>query len=294
MKAVIRSFRVPFLVLTPVCVGLGVVAAWLTGAAIHWGDALVALGGALCAHMSVNAFNEYFDFRSGLDAQTQRTPFSGGSGSLVERPAAAVSVLNSALLTLAVTVLAGGYVILRHGWGILPIGLLGVVIILTYTHWINRLPWVCLVAPGVAFGPLMVMGTQYALAGEFTSLAALISLVPFFLVNNLLLLNQYPDRDADAAVGRRHIPIALGLSASNALYGGFLLAAALTVGLGVAGDRLPVLALLALVPMLAAVFTLWGAIRYANDIPRLIPFMGANVLAVVTAPLVLAVALVVG
>jgi len=30
------------------------------------------------------------------------------------------------------------------------------------------------------------------------------------LVNNLLLLNQFPDVDADKTVGRRHYPIAVG------------------------------------------------------------------------------------
>ena len=30
--------------------------------------------------MSVNGFNEYFDYRSGLDERTNKTPFSGGSG----------------------------------------------------------------------------------------------------------------------------------------------------------------------------------------------------------------------
>ena len=74
--------RLPFLVLTPACVLLGL-------ASVHWTHdhldllmaALVMLG-ALAAHVSVNAFNEYLDFRSGLDAMTKPTPFSGGSGVL--------------------------------------------------------------------------------------------------------------------------------------------------------------------------------------------------------------------
>ena len=35
---------------------------------------------------------EYLDFRSGLDAQTTKTPFSGGSGALIESPHAADTV----------------------------------------------------------------------------------------------------------------------------------------------------------------------------------------------------------
>jgi heme O synthase-like polyprenyltransferase len=66
--------RVPFLALTLSCVLLGVAAARHADAAFAWPLAAVALLAALAAHVSVNAFNEYLDFRSGLDATTRRTP----------------------------------------------------------------------------------------------------------------------------------------------------------------------------------------------------------------------------
>ena len=95
----------------------------------------------------------------------------------------------------------------------MPIGIVGLALIVTYTQCINHLPLLCLIAPGLGFGVLMVMvvGTQIVLTGEHTPLAWLISLVPFFLVNNLLLLNQYPDIKADSDVGRKNIAIAIGI-----------------------------------------------------------------------------------
>lgn len=74
--------RLPFLVLTPACILLGVACVQWTRGQVHLQDALLVLLGAAAAHISVNAFNEYLDFRSGLDAMTRRTPFSGGSGVL--------------------------------------------------------------------------------------------------------------------------------------------------------------------------------------------------------------------
>ena len=63
--------------------------------------------GALCCHVSVNAFNEYYDFRSGLDARTRRTPFSGGSGTLPGKPELAGQALATAVVThLAVVAVA--------------------------------------------------------------------------------------------------------------------------------------------------------------------------------------------
>jgi len=44
------------------------------------------------------------------------------------------------------------------------------------------------------------------------------SLVPFFLVSDLLLLNQFPDAAADERVGRKHIPILIGRRASSFIH----------------------------------------------------------------------------
>lgn len=74
--------RAPFLVLTPACIALGLACVYRIAGDIPVFESALVFIGALAAHISVNALNEYQDFHSGLDAQTQRTPFSGGSGSV--------------------------------------------------------------------------------------------------------------------------------------------------------------------------------------------------------------------
>lgn len=81
--------------------------------------ALVLLG-AVAAHVSVNAFNEYLDFRSGLDALTVKPPFSGGSGALPGQPQSAQSVLHLAITALGVVVVVGLYFTWLRGALILP------------------------------------------------------------------------------------------------------------------------------------------------------------------------------
>lgn len=294
MNAVLMSMRLPFLVLAPVCVLLGVATALMSHGTLAVTDLVVVLIGAVAAHISVNTLNEYQDFHSGLDAQTVRTPFSGGSGSLVQRPAAARAVWIATACSLAVTVLAGGYLLQRHGPAILPLGLAGVAIIVTYTRWLNRQPWLCLMAPGLAFGPLMVVGTHFALTGEYSVLAGYVSLVPFFLVNNLLLLNQLPDIEADRNVGRAHFPIVYGVRASARMYGGFLVAALLVLLAGILLGPLPALSALAIIPLVAGLLAFSGALRFGADIPRLLPYLGLNVVAAVVTPLVLGIALIIG
>jgi 1,4-dihydroxy-2-naphthoate polyprenyltransferase len=51
----------------------------------------------------------------------------------------------------------------------------------------------------------MVMGTDFVLTGEYSWTAFIASLVPFFLVSDLLLLNQFPDALPDQRIGRKNI-----------------------------------------------------------------------------------------
>jgi len=278
LKLLLGPMRVPFLLLTPSCCLLGLgTAAWTTGHVNGWHFAL-ALVGAVCAHISVNAFNEYSDFKSGLDARTQRTPFSGGSGTLPAQADMAGPALLMACVTLGITALSGLYFMSLYGLAILPLGLLGLVLLYAYTPWMTRSPLLCLVAPGLGFGPLMVMCVHFALTGQYSWTAFVASLVSFFLVSNLLLLNQFPDVEADRSVGRRHIPILFGRRTASLVYNLFLLLAYLSIVVGVVLGLLPVTALIGLLTAAIAIPAGLRAYRHAEDIPQLIPAMGMNVL----------------
>ena len=290
-KTILGPMRLPFLVLPPVCVLLGAAAAfWETGT-IHWGYFALALIGAVAAHVSVNAFNEYHDFKSGLDARTTPTPFSGGSGTLPANPGAARTALITAWASLILTAVIGIYFIAVWGWAILPLGLLGLVVVYIYTNWITRQPFVCLIAPGLGFGTLMVMGTYFALTGTYSWTAFTASLLPFFLVSDLLLLNQFPDVEADRSVGRRHYPITLGRAKSARIYVAFLALAYLSAVAGVIAGLLPPFALLALLTLPLAVPVARTVLQNPDDIEALLPAMGKNVLLNILTPLLMAVGL---
>jgi 1,4-dihydroxy-2-naphthoate octaprenyltransferase len=283
--------RLPFLVLPPVCVALGAGTAFWTEGTFEVLNLVLAFVGSLSAHVSVNVLNEYFDFRSGLDLRTRPTPFSGGSGTLPSRPGAAGVALWTGLISLAIAALVGIYFLFVHGLALLPLGILGLALIVSYTSWITHYPLLCLVAPGLGFGTFMVMGTDFVLTGSYSWSAFFASLVPFFLVSNLLLINQFPDVEADEGVGRRHYPIVLGRRASSLIYAGFLLGAYLSIIAGWALGFLPALALLGLLSAVIAVPTAVGAYRYADDIERLVPYLGRDVLIVVLTPLLVSIGL---
>lgn len=293
-RILIGTMRLPFVILAPACalVGLGT-ATWSTGK-INWLYFSLALIGAVVSHISVNVFNEYFDFRTGLDARTQRTPFSGGSGTLQSHPELASLALALAWSAFTIAALVGVFFTVVWGWGTLPIWIAGLILLFSYTLWIVRYPLLCLIAPGLGFGPLMVLSTHFALIGNYSIQAFIASLVPFFLVSNLLLLNQFPDVDADRSIGRSHYPIVMGRRVSGFIYIGFLIAAYLVIGFGVFFGYLPRLALLALLTLVLAVQVIRNVLRNSDNIPALIPAMGQNVLINLATPVLLAIGLILG
>lgn len=271
------SMRIPFLVLPPTCVGLGVASAVYSGSTINILHVVLVLVGAVSAHISVNALNEYDDFKTGLDFKTSQTPFSGGSKTIPENPEKAHHALITGIVSLSLTILIGLYFVYVRGWMLLPLVAFGVLIIVTYTKWITKSPIFCLIAPGLGFGHLMVMGTDFILTGSYSWTAFIISMVPFFLVSDLLLLNQFPDIEPDLEIGRKHLPITVGKKACVKIYSLFLLLAYLSIVVGWLLNLIPVQSLISLICVVLAIHTIVGVKQNADSIPDLIPFMGKNI-----------------
>jgi 1,4-dihydroxy-2-naphthoate octaprenyltransferase len=290
-NALIGPMRPNFLVLTPACVLLGIATAFWSGASLNPLYIVLILLGALMAHISVNALNEYHDFKSGLDLVTEATPFSGGTKSLPENPEKAHWALITGLVSLGLMACIGIYFLMERGQWLLPVGIFGIIIIYTYTPVITRSPFLCLITPGLGFGPLMVMGTDFMLTGRYSLTAAMASLVPFFLVNDLLLLNQFPDVEADRQFGRDHLLIRIGRKSGAIVYNVFLILAYVSIIAGYILGLLPWGALFGLLTFILAVPVMRGVIRHADDIPGLIPFMVKNVIINISTPVLVALGL---
>ncbi|MBD3641583.1 MAG: prenyltransferase [Marinobacter sp.] len=275
--AVVRAFRPNFLILAPLCAGLGVAVAWQQGGSPALLDTLLVFIGALLAHAAVNLFNEYEDFISGLDLITRRTPFSGGSGALPEVPSAAKGVLAAALGTLGLVAAIGLYFLWLRGLPMLVLGVAGIVLVLTYTRWITRRPILCLLAPGLGFGPVMVLGAIVALGGNINVPALLVTLVAQCLVSELLLINQIPDAEADQKVGRRHLVITLGQKSATRVVAALLLGSYVPVLAGVLLGWLPPWSALALVTLPVSLWISRQLPLVLDNPERLNAVLGTNV-----------------
>jgi len=281
-----------FLLLTLSCVALGLALAARGSDAIAVMDALLVLFGALAAHVAVNALNEWSDYRSGLDLRTCRTAFSGGSGTLLANPHLLGRTLLLGLGSLLVCALIGLFFLLRQpqlALSLAPLGLVGLLLVLLYTPWLTRHPWLCLFAPGLGFA-LMVLGTRIVLGGAPDLGDLWLILTPLLLCNNLLLLGQFPDIDADRAVGRRTLPMHIGCgNAVRVALVQWLLAYGVLLAVlaqpGLAGGALGLLTL----PL--ALRAAWLLRREPLQAQRLLPALGLNAAVSVATPLLMAVGL---
>ena len=279
-KGIVTVIRVPFLILALILGILGSAVAWYES--IRYGSpfniwyAILATFGLLIAHAAVNIFNDYFDARSGLDYKTSRTPFSGGSGAV---PSGLLTILQSLWLGIACFVLLvpiAVFFIMKTGWMLLPLLVLAMLLIVFYTPLILKMgypEW----SPGLGLGILPVMGAYFVHTGEYTLTAFIASMTSYFLVHNLLLLNEFPDVEADMTVNRRTLPIVIGKKRAAYFFSLYTILVYIWVVWAVTYHHMPVFTLLSLLTLPIAVHVIKGSFRY-DDMEIFLDAMKKNVL----------------
>jgi 1,4-dihydroxy-2-naphthoate polyprenyltransferase len=258
-------------------------------------DIVLIILGTVAAHISVNLFNEYSDYRTGIDFNTKRTPFNGGSGMLVQGLTRQSAVLGAAIGTLLFALSIGIYYSFTSHWVLFLIIAIGAVSIVGYTDLLAKYLLGELFA-GLSLGSLVVIGTYVALtASQLQPVTQLIptevwllSIPPGILTALLLLLNEFPDLEADMQGGRNHLLIRFGRETGAYIYSVGAVLTYLIILL------LPLLGIssywiyIALIPLPLVVMNIRTTLKYNNDILKLIPALGGNVIAILATDLLLA------
>ncbi len=207
---------------------------------------LMVITGVTLAHFSINALNDYIDYKSGLDLRAPRTPFSGGSKVLVDNIITPIEALLITLTSLSLAFIIGLYLTLYRGLLVLILAITGALIITTYNKILVKI-YLGEIAVWIK-GVLVFIGTLYTITG-FISLQAIVVGLIYGNVSTLVLYaNFIPDIEADRLAGRRNLPILLG---GKAWLGYLLLSLTLTLILILSTilNLLNPLALLALAPL---------------------------------------------
>ncbi len=283
--------RPQFLTLSVALAFLGTTIAWYEGP-FNLGYALLAGFGLVVAHASVNIINDYFDFTSGIDLATKRTPFSGGSGILPAKILAPKQALWLGLGAFIITIPIGIYFIAVSGWQLLPLLVVAALFILLYSPFILKRPWPEWAA-GAGLGALPILGLYFVQTGNYTWPTAVASIPSFFLVHNLLLLNEFPDAEADIKASRKTLPLTLGKKKAAIFYTVVAIAVYVWIFAWTMARVLPVWSLLALLTIPLAIRAINGALH--NDDPsRLMPGMAANVMMMLATQLLLGLGFILG
>jgi len=264
-KGIVTIVRLPFLILALILGILGASVAWYEsrrfGSPFNLGYAFLATFGLLLAHAAVNIFNEYFDCRSGLDYRTRRTQFSGGSGAIPQGLLTVQEALWLGSGCFFIIIPIGVFFTLMKGWMLVPLLVLAMLLIVLYTPLILKMgypEW----SPGLGLGILPVMGAYFVHTGLYTLTAFIASMPSFFLVHNLLLLNEFPDVEADLTVKRRTLPIVLGKKKAAVVFSLVTLMVYLWIVGAVTLRYMPAFILLALLTLPIAIQVIRGSFRY--------------------------------
>jgi 1,4-dihydroxy-2-naphthoate octaprenyltransferase len=286
VKNMFLETRPQFLLLSPILSFLGMAIALYNGSFNTLYFVLAAIG-LLLLHASVNTLNDYSDYKTGVDLKTDKTPFSGGSGFLpagLLKPSTALKIgLGSIILATPI----GIYFLVERGTELLPLFIIGAVFVLFYTSHIARIGGgLSEISAGMGLGVLPVFGTFVIIHGGFSYSALYASMPSFFLVFNLLLLNEIPDTEADKEGRRKTLPIQFGVRTAAGIYSALIIMTYLWILVGAVTRLMPYWSLLALLTLPAGLKAIKGAMTF-NEFKELIPAQGANVMTVLLTQLLL-------
>lgn len=273
-RAYLGVARAPFLLLPVTLVVCGAGAAAFDGV-FSLPRSLLALAGLVALHAAVNVLNEVSDLRTGIDLETSRTPFSGGSGTLPSGRLTPRAAVGLAVACCLVGLTIGVWFLFKVGWPLVPVLVVGAVCVLGYTDLLAR-SGVGEVAAGLGLGALPVIGTALVQGGGLGPAAVAAAVPAFFMTFNLLLLNEFPDEAADRRGGRKNLVLLLGRRPAAVVYAVAALAVPAVIAAASAAGVLPLPALVAALPSLALVPPLrWALGEPRSDVP--VPALAANV-----------------
>ncbi|WP_314726697.1 1,4-dihydroxy-2-naphthoate octaprenyltransferase [uncultured Veillonella sp.] len=160
------------------------------------------------AQIVANLWNEYKDFKSGLDAGQK----VGNAGSITRGAITPELIVTMIKILMVVPIIIGAYLSSTITWYYVPAGFVCILISFLYSGGpkpISRTPF-GEISSGIAMGLAIVLITGYAWTREL-SLALLIPAIPStLLVGSIMLTNNIRDIRNDESHGRRTLPIVLG------------------------------------------------------------------------------------
>lgn len=219
----------------PVAIGTALAC---TSASFSLSLAAVMLLASMSLQSAVNMFNEYYDFRRGLDHEGT----IGIGGAIVRDGVEPKRVLHFAVGLVAFTLILGSYIMQQSSWQLLPWGLVCIAVGYLYSggpYPLSATPF-GEVAAGTCMGLGVIAISYFIQTVTVHFVVYLVSVAPSVLIGAILMANNIRDFDDDRAHGRKTLAILVGRrNAVLLLETMFLFSYLWTIGLVVAGQTSP-------------------------------------------------------
>lgn len=184
---------------------------WLTGS-VNWTNGALAVLGIILFHAAGNTWSDYCDFKSGVDTVEGAISIDTIKGGLFR----AEQIRNLSIGLLIPGVMIGLWLLYTTGWGLLWIGLGGVICTLCYPPLKYRALGDLVIV--LAYGLLPALGTSWVAVGEIDWRVLWAALPVALLVDAILHANNTRDAKTDGKANIRTMAMGMGVKASAVLY----------------------------------------------------------------------------
>jgi 1,4-dihydroxy-2-naphthoate octaprenyltransferase len=169
-----------------------------------WQPALICLVFALIAQITSNFANDYFDYKKGADNEERIGPKRAVTEGWIEPK----TMRNVIFISLIIACAIGLLLIFYGGWKLIFVGMLIAVFALAYSSLAyHGLGDICVF---VFFGIIPVGFTYYIQASEWTTAATICGAAVGFTIMNILIANNYRDRESDKKADKKTTIVLLG------------------------------------------------------------------------------------
>lgn len=217
LKYWLLAIRPKTLTIAMVPILVGSTLGWLQSGTLAWLVMLTAMLAATLIQAGTNLHNDAADFERGADHSDTRL---GPARATAQGWLSSIQIRRGAMLSFALALLLGCYLIWVGGWPILLIGLISIAAGLAYTGGPRPIAYSGLgeFFVWLFFGLIAVTGSYYLQTSQFSWTALIAGVLVGMPAAAVLVVNNYRDLDNDKRVGKNTLAVRLGRRASRLEY----------------------------------------------------------------------------
>lgn len=270
-----RAIRLPFFTATLAPIVFGTVFAYYWEHRFNGWRFLLVIIGTLLVQGGLNLANDYFDNLSGNDELTKPTPVSGGSRVIQEGLLKPETMILVSIICFLGATLIGLYLnFTLKGNFILIFGIIGMILAFFYSAPPLKIGYrsgLGELSCAIGIGPIIILGAYYVQTETFSLPALLVSLPLGILIGLVLLINEFPDYEADQQVHKNTLVVTCGPQKAAFIIVGFLAITYIITVMLILMEMLPKIALFVLITTPLAYFIARKVLAHYGDIKKLLP-----------------------